>query len=167
MLKKEKEMKRNINLYLVACMLCVAQAPVQAENIFSKTWNKAKKSAQSSYNKAKKGWDSLDGKTKKAIKKALVAAGATAVAAGATYYGYDQYGSNMQMQTRPGFTQDQATMDELIAFLSTDPSYKGNPLNQRMFLNRFRDQGLTEDEIRNILDIVAMETGPAVPVRDY
>lgn len=158
-------MKRNTNLYLVVSMLCIAQAPVQAENIFSKTWNKAKKTTQSTYNKAKKGWDSLDGKTKKAIKKALVAAGATAVAVGATYYGYDQYGSNMQ--NRPAFTQDQATMDELIAFLSTDPNYKGNTLNQRMFLNRFRDQGLTEDEIRNILDIVASETGPAVPARDY
>lgn len=157
-------MKNKINLYLLG-MLCVAQAPIQAENIFSKTWNKAKRTTQSTYNKAKKGWDSLDKGTKKAIKKALVAAGATAVAAGATYYGYDQYSSDTQ--TRPAFTQDQATMHELIAFLSTDPNYKGNPLHQRMFLNKFREQGLNDDEIQNILQMVEMETGPALPPRDY
>lgn len=154
------------NVYAL-CMILAVSSVLQA-NIFSDAWGKTKQTAQSTYDKAKKGWDSLGDETRTAIKNGLIAVGAiagTAAVSGAAYYGYDQYGSNQQY--RPEFTQDQATFNELISFLSTDPSYANNPSNQKLFLNRFKDQGLTEDEMRNILDIVAVETAPPVPSRDY
>lgn len=150
------------NVY-VLCMILAIVSDLQA-NVFSDTWNKTKETAQSAWNKAKQGWDELDENAKNAIIAGGAVAGSAALA-GAAYYGYDQYNSGMQ--TRPAFTQDKGTFDELVSFLSTDPNYANNPNNQKLFLNRFKDQGLTEDEMRNILDIVAVETAPPVPSRDY
>lgn len=139
----------------VIILLSTASAHITHPFSLSDTWNKAKNKAYSAKESISNKWESLDESTKNAIIGASVATAATAVTAGAGYAGYNAYqnkSSSKNIVNDP--TQNKETLDELIAFLSTDPNYANRPDQQQGFLNRF---DISDDQKRHLFDIVQYE----------
>jgi len=117
------------------------------ESAWESAQSKLGKQLELMQKKASGTWNSIDPKVKRHIQNALNVA-----AEGVDYVVSipDLFKRSSSISSDP--TKDKKTFDELVAFLSTDPSYKGDQWKQLEFLNRF--DGLDYDQKLHIIDII-------------